>query len=227
MPTAPTFTSVTAQTSFIQLSYANVGTGDHNEVWRSTPTEFDGAFIKIADGLPWLVGALLFNDYSAASGKTYTYQIIAVDSGGATAASVTKSAMLTLSSGYLHSIRTTDFILANAIDAVALLDIIPHNRQYGLPATQFLLADAAIPTTGIGSIETVSIGLTNVVGHSEDTNRQTIRDIFNRRGYVCLRDTRGNKFFGQLVYSEQYRSIYTNMPITFQVMSFDESQSVL
>jgi hypothetical protein len=226
MPTAPTFTSVVSQTGFIQLSYANVGAGDHNQIWRSTSTEFDGTFIKIADSLPYLVGALTFNDYSVASGKVYTYYIVAVDSGGGTATSVTKSATLTLASGFLHSVRTSGFLTTNAIDAVALLDMIPHNRQYGLASTQYLLADTEVPTIGMGNIETVGVGLTNIIRKSQDANRQTIRDMFSRRGFVCLRDTRGNKFFGQLTYSEQYQ-FNTLLPISFQVLSFDESVSVL
>ena len=226
MPTAPTFTSVTAQTGFIQISYANVGAGDHNQIWRYCADEYGGLFIKIADSLPWLVGALLFNDFAVASGKGYAYFLVAVDSGGITAASATKSMSLTLSSGWLHSVTKTDTTsgtASNAVSSMSLLDLIPHTRQYGLASASYLLANATTPTVAVGNIEEIGVGLTNRVPNTVDSNRQTLRDIYESRRYVCFRDTRGNKFFGQLVYNEQYQATYTDLSIGFLVRDFTEA----
>lgn len=226
MPTAPTFTSATAQTGFIQLTYADVSTGDHNQIWRSTVTEYSGAFIKIADNLPWVVGTLLFNDYNVSSGKTYTYYLVAVDSGGVTAASATKTATVTLSTGYIHSVTKTDTTsgtASNAVSSMSLLDLIPHSRNYVLAATSFPLANASIPTIGIGNIESIGIDLTNRVPNTVDANRATLKTIFESRRYVCLRDTRGNKSFGRLMYGEQYLPTYTDMAIGFLATDFTEA----
>lgn len=238
MPTAPTFLSVTAFPGYIELHYYDVGVGDHNQIWRQTPSEYGGVFIKIADSLPWVTNQLdpadepHFRDYNTGSGKVYTYYLVAVDSGGVTSPTGTMSGSLTLSTGWLHAVNkiaTGNILGANAAESganfmvVSMLDLIPHNRQYSLGSTTYLLGNADTPTIGAGNIEGIGVGLTNRIPNTIDTQRQSIRDIYDARRYCCLRDTRGNKFFGQLTYSEQYQSTFTDLSIAFQVTDFSEA----
>lgn len=234
MPTAPDIT-VTASPVFLPrfmgIAYINFGVGDHNELWRQTPSEYGGQFIKISDTLTWTTFGGTFTDYNVASGKVYTYYAVAVDASGVTAPSITQSGTVTLQNGGMHAVSKTDpttngpiVNLTGDIEA-PMLDMIPHNRQYGLGSTTYLLGNASTPTIGIGNIEDIGVGLTNRIPNTAaySATRQTIRDIYESRRYVCMRDTRGNKFFGQLVYSEQYQATFTDLSIGFLVRDFTEA----
>lgn len=128
MPTAPTLVSLTANNNnkSILVTYINTGAGDHNQILRSTPTEYAGAFIKIADPVAYNTATnQVYTDLNVASGVQYSYQIVAVDSGGATATSAASSLTApTLAVGSLHTVNkyTGSSTVVNTASATSLTE---------------------------------------------------------------------------------------------------------
>lgn len=237
MPTAPTIVSVLAfAAGYIRVSWSNSGTGDYNQLYRSSP---DGLPIKLADNMMWSPIAGRFRDYSVAVGQSYVYSVVAVE-GTATAESVSASLILTRSQGIIHVVDKSGVIsevggdggvYTNAmVDttsatgvSMSILDVIPHNRSYSLEIAQYPTAGANIPSLGVSAIEQVGVDFTIRIPIVNDTNRATIRDMITSRRYVCYRDTRGNKFFGRLFYDERYEVGFTDLAVRFQVLDFSEA----
>lgn len=224
MPSAPVIDSVTViSASRLRITYHNSGTGDHNQLFRSTASEYDGEQVKIADPVTWNTSSGTFDDFAVASAKNYVYQMVGVDSGGATAASTTKSGSAALASAWLHSV--TKFNSAqNAVLFMQLIEVPPHARDYALATLARALGNVVAPIIGISSIEETAIQIPIVIPFGSADNRATLRTMFTSRLYLCLRTALGNKWFGRLLpFEEGYGGTHASIAVNFAVLDFKEA----
>ena len=218
-PNVPTITLDTSSGTAITISINNQGsTVLHNNIWRSTLSEYDGQFVQITQ---LVAQDSAFVDGLTAHGKSYTYYAEAVGSGGTTA-SATAQATLDLS-------ETTVFLVNKYLASANIVAIyglgqyfflVPQDQQYALAANQYVLTGAT-PHIGIGSIEHTQISI--LVRYTGPQSVHQFRGAVTNRSMCCFRDLRGNKWFGRLTMSESYQATYTDIPLTFQVCEFSES----
>ena len=221
-PATPTFTLTPDATNRLMSIVVNNGgsTVSYNRVWRATPTEYNGAFICITQ---LLAQDGTFFDLNIASGLTYSYYVTAVDGSGATATSITKSDSLTLTDSVLHSVPPKNSATANGSNDAYYLEI-GETRQYGRASQLSQVINSIVPVTSSSDIQDDQIALTIRVPSAADSKRETLRNAYISRLYLCLRNVVGSKWFGVLLnYGESYDYGFVDLNLTFGISDYNES----
>jgi|SRR6185503_10148159 len=223
MPSSPVIDSITATSaSKLRIAYHNSGTGDHNRLYRSAIGEYGGLAVKIADPIAWSTAGAIYDDFAVASDVPYTYQMVAVDASGNTAASATANGSVHLVSAWLHSVTKYDPV-QNAVLSAKLAETGAHARDYGLASLARVLGNALAPVVGLSGIEELGVQIPIVVPFGS-ADRETIRSMFLSRLYCCLRTGLGNKWFGRIQpVDENYGGAAAVTVLGFQVLDFRES----
>lgn len=221
-PATPTFTLTPDATNRLMSLVVNNGgsTVSYNKVFRATASENGGAAICITQ---LLAQDSTFNDFNVASGLLYSYYIIAVDSGGATATSITKSDTLTLTNSVLHSVPAKNSAAANGSNDAYYLEI-SETRQYGRAEQLNQVGNSTLPVVSASDIQNNAIAFTIRLPAADDSKRTTIRVAYTSRLYVCLRNVLGSKWFGTLTnYSESYDHGFVDLNLTLGICDYSES----
>lgn len=212
-PAAPTIT-VTPSTANGRISIAfnnGASTVDYNNLYR------DG--VKISE---LIADDGTFTDYGAVHGVVHTYQGEAV-AGSDRVLGASKNGQLTLASAWVSAV-TKYSATSNALYSVALADLIPQQQQYGFATQTYPVGGAVLPAVGRGVIESGQVSFTARVRAADLADFTTLEQIFRSSSYLCLRDVKGNKWFGRLPgYLQAYNHGFHDFPFTLEVFTFDES----
>jgi hypothetical protein len=192
------------------------------------PSEYGGLFVKIAI-LAWSASTAQFRDYGTASGRTYTYRLVGVDSSGDTADSDSISGSQMLSQAIIHAhhknYQVTGTLASNSDIALPLNDLAPLQNVRSVNTVTRLPVSSSKPRVSMGTIErnvtTVPIWmpLTNA-------SRSTLRAIYESIYYVCLRTTVPSlgKLFGTITAPrEVYSGVTAGIACEFTTCQFSES----
>src|SRR5262249_19023119 len=140
-------------TGFIRIAVTNPSTPpDHNDMYRSTPSENSGAAMRVASGLK--VNGI-YTDHAIASGLTYSYFVRAVDAGGSPTADSTVSTG-TVSLGYarLHCVIRNGLSAQIVGQPADLFNQIPNVYEAALSAQAFPNAGSKFrPLVALSDIE--------------------------------------------------------------------------
>lgn len=212
-PVAPIIT-VTPSTANGRIGIAfnnGVSTVDFNNLYR------DG--VKISESI---ADDGTFTDYGAVHGVLHTYQGEAV-AGSDQVLGATKNGTLTLSSAWIVAYDKY-LTTSNALYAVDLADLIPQQQQYSYAVTAFQVGNSSLPVIGQGVIESGQVSFIARVRAADLADFTTLEAIFRSSAYLCLRDVKGNKWFGSLAdYTQAYNHGFHDLPFILEVLTFDES----
>lgn len=218
----------------IAVGYHNsASTGGWNRLWRSTPSEYSGLPIKIADPLPLFHNAFgdfaNFQDYNVESNKTYAYYIEVTPDGSAIdGTSDTDVGSVTLTSAWIHGTRKNGEIggdPSNADIVLQLHDLAPLQNVRTVNTVTRLPASSSKPRVSMGTIER-NVTTVPIWMPLTDASRSTLRAIYESIYYVCLRTTVPSlgKLFGTITAPrEVYSGVTAGIACEFTSNGFKES----
>jgi hypothetical protein len=220
-PATPTITAVPDNANgFNVVRWTNSDSPARVEVHRASPAETNGSFIPICTlgEANWS-----FLDRNAAHKETYSYQVVAVDNLGARATSAIVASQLTLPSAFIHAV-TKRSGSSNGLPGASLPILIrpPHNRNISRQVKDYHFAHETMVDVEVGSIvdHNINLDVLVTIGNSDDL--AALEKIF-ARGFACVRDLLGHKWFVTLPEMTFQFRFNTEIPLNLKVESYDET----
>lgn len=229
MPSTPTIVLSVVSNVAIQTVITNPGTNpDHNELWRRTDDEYDGAYVRI---YPSVAADGTFTDYAVAFGKTYSYFVRAVDAGGATADSAVSSLSVPSPGAVIvHAIArrdaTTNLQTVSSVTIATLLSPPVHQGELSVESEEFQFAGNTVGETRLGQVETGvwTFPITFKHGSNQMPAELTnLEALFDSKQLLCWRTPNGQKLFGTLrAFEPIYKPTVIEISAVFEEMDYSE-----